>query len=271
MKTFRMIGMALFAVLMCVNFAACSSDDDEPETNEEGVVTNEKKLVEMTETGDTYTYIGKYEFSYDSKGRLEQVIYKSQNKKNGTTTETEIIEYTWGDNAIYTRRRDYIDITYSLTKDIVTKMTEKIPDGISVIYNLSYNNSKELTKISHFNPSAELETEQARYNWVNGNIDGYIMDNDEIYEIEYTTHKNKGWWYSDVEYVGWSAYTDDEAPLFYAHPELLGKQSLYLPKIIKSNQYWWEFFYEFDNEGYITKCTARDDNEKRTIYTYKWE
>lgn len=29
MKTLRFIGMALFAVLMCVNFAACSSDDDE--------------------------------------------------------------------------------------------------------------------------------------------------------------------------------------------------------------------------------------------------
>lgn len=29
MKTFRMIGMALFAVLMCVNLASCSSDDDD--------------------------------------------------------------------------------------------------------------------------------------------------------------------------------------------------------------------------------------------------
>lgn len=31
MKTFRMIGMALVAVLMCVSFVACGSDDDEPE------------------------------------------------------------------------------------------------------------------------------------------------------------------------------------------------------------------------------------------------
>ena len=28
MKTFRMIGMALMAVLMCVNFTSCSEDDD---------------------------------------------------------------------------------------------------------------------------------------------------------------------------------------------------------------------------------------------------
>lgn len=30
MKTFRMIGMAIIAVLMCANFTACSSDDDDP-------------------------------------------------------------------------------------------------------------------------------------------------------------------------------------------------------------------------------------------------
>ena len=29
MKTFRLIGMALFAIMMCVNFTACSIDDDE--------------------------------------------------------------------------------------------------------------------------------------------------------------------------------------------------------------------------------------------------
>ena len=29
MKTFRFIGMALLAIVMCVNFASCSSDNDE--------------------------------------------------------------------------------------------------------------------------------------------------------------------------------------------------------------------------------------------------
>lgn len=37
MRTFRLIGMALIAMLMCVNFTACSSDDDEP-TEEIGLV-----------------------------------------------------------------------------------------------------------------------------------------------------------------------------------------------------------------------------------------
>ena len=29
MKTFRLIGMALLAVVMCVNFTSCSDDDEE--------------------------------------------------------------------------------------------------------------------------------------------------------------------------------------------------------------------------------------------------
>lgn len=35
MKTLRYIGIAIFAVVMCVNFAACSSDDDEEEALKE--------------------------------------------------------------------------------------------------------------------------------------------------------------------------------------------------------------------------------------------
>ena len=30
MKTFRLIGMALLAVMMCVNFVSCGDDDEEP-------------------------------------------------------------------------------------------------------------------------------------------------------------------------------------------------------------------------------------------------
>lgn len=51
MKTFRLIGMALLAVVMCVNFASCS-DDDDPIKNDDGIITNQKKLMEIKETSD---------------------------------------------------------------------------------------------------------------------------------------------------------------------------------------------------------------------------
>lgn len=45
MKTLRLLGMALIAILVSVNFTACSSDDDEkngdnPVKNEDGIITN---------------------------------------------------------------------------------------------------------------------------------------------------------------------------------------------------------------------------------------
>lgn len=38
MKAFRLIGMALFAIMMCVNFTACSSDDDDEENFESSLI-----------------------------------------------------------------------------------------------------------------------------------------------------------------------------------------------------------------------------------------
>lgn len=38
MKTLRLIGMVLFAALMCVNFAACGGSDDEPENEKINLV-----------------------------------------------------------------------------------------------------------------------------------------------------------------------------------------------------------------------------------------
>ena len=50
MKTFRLIGMALLIVVMCVNFASCSDDEEEPSKNDDGVITNQKLLVELRMT-----------------------------------------------------------------------------------------------------------------------------------------------------------------------------------------------------------------------------
>ena len=49
MKTFRLIGMALLAIVMCVNFTSCS-DDEEPSKNDDGVITNQKRLMEIKKT-----------------------------------------------------------------------------------------------------------------------------------------------------------------------------------------------------------------------------
>ena len=49
MKTFRLIGMALFAVLMCVNFASCSSDEEPP------TITLKTSIINADYIGGTYS------------------------------------------------------------------------------------------------------------------------------------------------------------------------------------------------------------------------
>ena len=96
MKTFRFIGMALFAILVCVNFAACSSGDDDPteEPEEGGVVVSGKKNKKIVGTSEESPYSETYTFSYDSKGRL---IEATEIEEEGYGKDTETYTFTWGD------------------------------------------------------------------------------------------------------------------------------------------------------------------------------
>ena len=71
MKTFRLIGMALLAVVMCVNLASCSSDDDEEETSSEYKLllgTWERSGYDTSNGGfnwsDTYSFKSNNTYSY---------------------------------------------------------------------------------------------------------------------------------------------------------------------------------------------------------------
>ena len=68
MKTFRLIGMALLAIVMCVNFTSCSDDEEEPSKNDDGVITNQKLLIELRMTNEDEVSITEY--SYGSNGKL---------------------------------------------------------------------------------------------------------------------------------------------------------------------------------------------------------
>ena len=85
MRTFRLLGMALLAIVMCANFTACSSDDDEVIKDDDGVITNQKKLVEIKSTSDDG------EYSYDTKGRLVSV---TRTEKYDSNTDRDIIDFT---------------------------------------------------------------------------------------------------------------------------------------------------------------------------------
>ena len=91
MKTFRLIGMALLAVVMCVNFTSCS-DDDEPSKNDDGVITNQKLLVELRVTDEDGVSITEY--SYDSNGKLVSATNTEQYDGSTHTSTYTCLLYT---------------------------------------------------------------------------------------------------------------------------------------------------------------------------------
>lgn len=260
MKTFRLIGMALLAVVMCVNFTSCS-DDDEPAKNDDGVITNQKRLVEIAETFDDYgTNI--ISFSYDSKGRLISVVQKDYD-----VDDSDVYNITWGENTV-TESEDGESITYSLTDGLVRTGSET--NGTN--YSFAYNSSKQLTTYQY---SDKYYSSTRTLTWENGKVTK-ITYNKDISEITYGNQTCKGYFPFMVTMV------EDDFKVMLAHPELVGLRTTQLPSQINSKGNNWEdkeeYTYKFDKDGYVETCTATykrlDNNETRTettIYTFKWE
>ena len=302
MKTFRLIGMALLAVVMCVNLASCSDDDEEPTKNDDGVITNQKRLVEFTETDehDTYTW----SFSYDSKGRLISIVQKDYD------SSSYITNITWGENTIRESEDDE-SITYSLTDGLARTGSET--NGTN--YSFAYNSSKQLT--AYQRSSSRYDYSDTRtLTWDNGKVTK-ITDEDGISEITYGNQTCKGYFPFMVTMV------EDDFKVMLAHPELVGMRTNQLPeqifnKYTDKSEYYDEYYketckYEYTDEettkfdytlnkdGYLESCTVtytsvettkrsftdkngdgvitddeRNVTETRTrtdivIYTFKWE
>ena len=125
MKTIRFIGMVLFAVLICVNFAACSSSDDNPTEN---LLTPLEQLYRDFEdnkqlkcktriiTDSTITFTGL------NNGYIWYAKYEYQN---------QIVSkiYEWKDNV----KTDTI-IRFKLESDVSTTYYEDILRAITLIY-----------------------------------------------------------------------------------------------------------------------------------------
>lgn len=100
MKTLRLIGMALIAVIMCVNFAACS-DDDEDESGNAASLIGTWKIEKVATNGveeewdgypyfivtDTHCYFTDEEdieksdyctYTYDTKSKVMHCKYVNQ-------------------------------------------------------------------------------------------------------------------------------------------------------------------------------------------------
>ena len=257
MKTFRLIGMALLAVVMCVNFASCS-DDDDPIKNDDGIITNQKKLMEIKETSDD-GYISIYTFSYDNQSRLTSIV----DNEDGHS-DNNIINFTWGNNTIIATKRGDARRTYTLSDNLVRKQQNN--EGASKAF--TYNSSNQLIKVDETDERHSGDDCSYTYTWDNGKMTKHIYkeNNSEksyVYEYTYNGKTCKGW-FPNMEDEGWDALDDDY--IFFAHPELVGMRTNQLPEQIFSKD---TEIYEYYDEYFKETCKSEYTYEDTVKFEYK--
>lgn len=238
--------MAIFAIIMSVNFTACSSEDD-PTISDNGIITNEKKLVAVNESS-TYGKVS-VTFSYDSKDRLSKIIriYSSNNNKDEST-------WVWGNNTIMSDN----DI-FNLSEGHVVSTEWK---------EFKYNSSNQLISYGSTDPSV--------ITWENGKMMSYGQTT--FYYDGKTCSKGYFPLISPAIFYmincGAGYYDDDEIGLFMAHPELCGIRTKQLPNKVKGYEDI-TLDYTFTKDGYIESCTLKTSREqgedKIQILTFEWE
>ncbi|MBO5250379.1 MAG: DUF4595 domain-containing protein [Bacteroidaceae bacterium] len=280
MKTFRMIGMALFAVLMCVNFASCSSDDDDDSTEEKeegGVVVSGKKITKIVGQTEGGSYLETYTFSYDNKGRLVKAVEKEQ-EDNYTSTDT--FDFIWGDDAIkVTEKSTYSGSSSTYTESYTLILNNGLvqyedygdDDGVGTY---TYNSSNRLIKFSDGGSWAETAI------W-DGDKLVSKTDGSEEGKLSYGKSCKKGYF----PLIASIMEAGECNILYMAHPEIAGMRTTQCPTSITwtdtddysggTDSETKNITYEFDKDGYISKITIKttykDDSTDTATLTLTWE
>ena len=248
-KTFRLVGMALFAVLMCVNFASCSSSDDEPteEKDENEVVVSGKKIAKIISESEEWKETRT--FSYDDKGRL---IKSTETDEYDNEKNTRTYQFIWGDDVIKCSGDN--NYTFTLKNGLVQS---------DELHTYSYNKSNRLVKVETSYSTATA-----------------IWDGDKLMSISDDDGDDRTFAYEKTCKKGnfpFAANMIDDCELFIAHPEIVGSLTTQLPASLteidgySGDKETATFAYEFDKEGYISKITAKATDGSTETYTLTWE
>ena len=282
MKTFRLVSAALFAVLMCANFASCTKDDDATNTdvggNDEGgnqeVTVSEKKLVKMVGTlsydSDTYNRTNTYTFSYNNEGRLSSAI-ETESYDNGYGKSEDKYSYKliWGDDAVVVK----YEATGESIADYTSTYTYTLKDGLVQDYITDSNNGTYYYNSSNSLIKAEFTGKGYTIN--------AVWDKDKLVSVRhsyanygsgtpsiltYGESCKKGYFPLISDIIGW------EDVLFMAHPEIAGMRTNQLPNTYSyADDEEFSLTYEYDKEGYISKIKMKDEDGDSETYTLTWK
>jgi len=237
--------MAVIAVIMSVNFAACSDDDDNN--------SNDKKLVKVEFTDGSYKYIETYK--YDKEGRVTE--YQGIDK-NVNTGNTEVYTYTY----IYTDAKISItrsdnddDIIYTLNNGVIVSADRGNGDE----YFFKYDDNKQLIGITSSSKEFDMT-----FTWSNDNIVKSVktIRNSGMSAETYTydmTYANTSYRFLGSELP----YYDSKLDNFLFSYGYFGKCCKNLPKYMRD---FGEVDYQIDNEGYVTGMVDEDGETYRFFY-----
>ena len=238
-----MIGMALMAVLMCVNFASCSKDD----STEEGGGVSGKKLVKVECNNKDADF---YEFTYDAEGRLATA-------KVGERYDNEDDDYfifKWDD-------KNHVEIIGDNEEwDLL------LENGL-----VQFADEDEFT----YDAANKFIKAEGRYGEAFREFNA-TWNGDKLMKIEYKDRKITEFTYGKTCENGYFPffydYIDfDYSILFMAHPELIGMRNKQLPESITTTDSYYggddTVYLQYEmKDGYISKIKAG-----KREYTLTWE
>lgn len=194
MKTIRLLGLALTAIIISVNLSACGDDDsDSPETPVDPQAKHITRVVQEEDDGDKIEYI----YNYDSQGRviamMEQETYKTR------VSRSYLYTFTYNDNTITVNEEDKYIYTYSLLDGRITSLRSE--------YKYSTGTETRVTSYSYdaqgHLKSMNEDDENQTYTWSGG----------DLTEMDQTFQEHDGerhhWYKID--------YNSDTAPTNYMH------------------------------------------------------
>ena len=225
--------MALLAVVMC--FTSCSKDDDIIK-NEEGIVTNQKKLVQM----------GDDDLTYDAKGRL--------------ISKGDWWDYTWAEGVIVCND-DVLTIENNLLRSVEDEYR---------IITFTYDSKNHLIK-SSYKHKRDGNTDDDVYIWEDDKIIK-IIDGYDFTEYIYSGKTCKRMMFYPI----YTEEDNPWPYLIAAHPELLGTPCLQLPDSEihhrrDNTEYTTNYSYDLDEDGYVVSTIKRGESGYTTTFTFKWE
>ena len=271
MKTLRLFGMAIVAVMLAMPATSCDDDDDDDdtqiETTEDGIVTGQKKLVKIVEyyeDSDGDADLDTTILRYDSKGRLirwEEDDYEPEGA-GFVYAYTFVETYTWTENSIashYNEDGYTDDYTFVISDNLVMEKT----DG-SYPETYQYDSDKRIALESEKDGS---DTEEYYYSW----------DDDKLVRVYRLGAYDNEFHYGGKTCKGYNPWLASwVSSLAVAHPELFGCRTNQLPdyqirRYEDGEEGRRELSYTFYGDGYLESVTQTDDDGHYCKETYFWE